>query len=88
MNTPDGLQRCRAVLLLCSIDLPVRALVSNMKSFNGEYSCCTCLDKGDNTVGASAGVRYWPSHSTCQLGTADDVERSYTDAVNNQRAVC
>lgn len=87
MSTPDGPHRCRAMLLLCSLDLPARALVSNMKAYNGEYSCCTCRDKGDNTVGASAGVRYWPYHSSCILRTADDVKKSYEDAVKDQTAV-
>lgn len=87
MSTPDGPHQCRAMLLLCSVDLPARALVSNMKLFNGEYSCCTCKDKGDNTVGASAGVRYWPYRSSCILRTADGIEQDYKDAVKDETAV-
>ena len=86
MSTPDGPHWCRAMLLLCLLDLPARALVSNMEAYNGESSCCTCYDKGDNTVGASAGVRYWPYHSSCILRTAD-VKKLYEDAVKDQTAV-
>ena len=36
----------KAKLLLCVFDLPARALVLNIKQFNGYYGCPMCLDKG------------------------------------------
>ena len=62
--TPKGLYTCREMLLACSVDLPTRALVTNMNHFNGPYSCCTCEDKGDNTVGSTLLHRVWPYSSS------------------------
>ena len=47
MKTPDGGNHTvKERLLMCSVDLPARALVLNMKQFNGRYGCCYCEDKG------------------------------------------
>ena len=35
VETSDGLCKCHAVLLLCSIDLPAQAKLLNMEFFNG-----------------------------------------------------
>ena len=43
--------------------------------------------EGDNTVGASAGVRYWPYRSSCIIRTADGVKQDYKDAVKDETAV-
>lgn len=42
-----GAVRWRAMLMLPPDDLPARALLTNMKNFNGESSCSTCLQKGE-----------------------------------------
>ena len=34
----------RAMLLTCAFDLPARALVLDMKQFNGKYACVYCED--------------------------------------------
>lgn len=52
------------MLLACSVDLPTRVLVTNMNQFNGAYSCCTCEDKGDNTLGSTPLQRVWPYSSS------------------------
>ena len=33
-------------LLTCSVDLPARSLVLNMKQYNGRYGCSFCYDEG------------------------------------------
>lgn len=80
VQTPDGTKRCRAVLLLSSLDLPARAMFCNMKAYNGQHACCTCLDEGDNTIGAHAGIRYWPYNPSCQIRTLPEVKRAYKSA--------
>ena len=80
VSTPDGIHICRGMMLTYSVDLPARALVCNMKSFNGVHSCPTCLDSGDNNVGASPMHRYWPFNSTCEIRTLESVHTAFKDA--------
>ena len=42
---PSGQMQAHAMLLHCSVDLPARALVLNMKHFNGQCGCCYCEDQ-------------------------------------------
>lgn len=87
VTTPDGVKTCRAIISVCTVDLPARALVCNMKAFNGAYSCVTCLDEGDNTIGASPMVRYWPYNASCQVRSTTDVIDAFTDATTTNTAV-
>ncbi|XP_052089237.1 uncharacterized protein LOC127725979 [Mytilus californianus] len=45
-DTSDGTILIRPKLLIVSLGLPAKAIVSNMKQFNGKSSCSLCLDKG------------------------------------------
>ena len=46
VTTPDGREiTVRAKLLLCSVDLPAKAIL-NMKQFNGQNGCSFCKDPG------------------------------------------
>ena len=38
---------CRVALICTTVDLPAKAIVSNMIQFNGYWGCCYCLQKGD-----------------------------------------
>ena len=87
VNTPDGEMICRCMLLLCTSDLQARAPIANMKGFNGEYSCFTCNDKGDNTRGATSMNRYWPYNPLCTVRSMADVISAFTEAVNDGTAV-
>lgn len=49
-ETEDGPQKCRAMLMLSPDDLPSRALLTNMKNYNGESSCSTCHQKGETVL--------------------------------------
>ena len=43
---PLGRKLAKAILLLCTVNLPARALVLNMKHFNGICGCPYCEDTG------------------------------------------
>ena len=68
------------MLLTCTVDLPARAAVCNMKGFNGAQSCTTCLDSGDNTVGSTRMHRYWPFNPNCEVRSLDSVHRTVVRA--------
>ena len=79
MRTPDGLNHVvKARLLLSSVDLPARAVVLNMKQFNGEFGCCYCEDRGVPRP-TSALHRNWPY-------LADSTARTHQSIVSNVRA--
>lgn len=52
LPTPAGIKTIRGKLLLGVFDLPAKAAVLNMKQFNGEYGCPTCLHNGTHQRGA------------------------------------
>lgn len=45
------------MILLCSVDLPAKAIVANSKQYNGKHGCNTCEDEGVKGPGPA---RYWP----------------------------
>lgn len=49
--------------MLVSVDLPARALVLNMKQFNGKYGCSICLDEGESPAGQPM-LRFYPYKDT------------------------
>lgn len=58
----SGEERIHATLLLCTVQ--AKSLVTNMKQYNGESSCSTCLDSGQ-TVGKkqpSQGMASYSKH--------------------------
>lgn len=57
--TPDGVMSAGAILIMCSVDLPARAMVLNTKQWNGAYGCAYCEDEG-TCVGGDHLHRYWP----------------------------
>lgn len=62
MLTPAGMMLAGAILLSCSVDLPARAMIMNMKQFNGMYGCVYCEDQG-TVVGSDHLHRYWPQQT-------------------------
>ena len=63
VNTPDGVLQARAALLLCSMDLPARAYVINMKKYNGRCSCLFCYHPGV-TAPTNHLHRFWPERTS------------------------
>lgn len=74
VNTPAGDMTSRAILLNASVDLPARAMISNMKQWNGAHGCLYCEDQG-TTVGGDHLHRYWPYR--------DAVSRSHASLLRN-----
>ena len=60
VEMPIGVMHSRAILLLGSMDLPARAIVANMKHFNGKYGCLYCLNAGQTAPGNHL-HRFWPN---------------------------
>ena len=91
VHTPDGEHRCRGMILTCTVDLPARAAVCNMKGFNGSYSCATRLDSGDNTIGESrmhaCMHRYWLFNLSCEIRNVDGVQSAFVKASQTGEAV-
>ena len=46
VDTPHGPVIAKAMLLMCTLDLPAKAIVMNMKQFNGQHGCTYCEDEG------------------------------------------
>ena len=46
VETPAGQLTCRVAMLMSAVDLPARAIMANMKQFNGHYSCSWCEIEG------------------------------------------
>ena len=89
VTTADGLTvTAKAMLLLCSADMPARAIITNMKLFNGEHGCSTCEDPGDNKSGPSALNRLWPFQEVNVIRTKQMVYTAITKATEQKQAVC
>ena len=66
VNTPDGVMKAHAIILICSIDLPAQAKVLNMKQYNGKFACPMCEDEGVPRPRAPM-IRNWPFNPSSTL---------------------
>ena len=73
------------MLLLCSTDLPARAVVTNMKAYNGKYSCTSCEDSGEE--GSNPLHRVWPFNAESTTRNKATVMKAVCDAVQQQTSV-
>lgn len=78
MTIPGGATiMAKARMLMCSVDLPAKAIVLNAKQFNGRYGCTYCEDKG--VARASSHLhRDWLYTQQCTL-------RSHAGIIQNAR---
>jgi len=89
--SPDVQQhfKCHAMLLCGTCDLPAKALVYNMKQFNGEFGCPHCLQKGEQISLDSGGtVRIYPyiqGNPTDPLRTGDQTEKHARKATDERK---
>ena len=74
---PLGRKLAKAILLLCTVNLPARALVLNMKHFNGICGCPYCEDTGQTGPPLH---RFWPF-------TGSMVLRTYHSVMDNVKKV-
>ena len=75
----------RAILLTCSVDLPARAMLTNMKQWNGAYGCLYCEEKG-TTIGCDHLHRYWP-YKDATLRTQTSLFRNAEVAITTASTV-
>ena len=84
--TSDGNFMSCAIAMLCSADMPARALISNMKAFNGSYACSTCEDEG-TTVPGNKLHRIWPFSGSNILRTRDRIYSAVVTSVQHGQSV-
>lgn len=77
VSTPDGTKVIKAAIIGISCDLPARALVLNMRQFNGKNGCHLCEDDGKNPPESNL-VRYWPY-------SGEPVPRTRASLIENSR---
>ena len=86
VRTPAGLLRCHTVLLLASVDLPARALLLNMKQYNGKFSCCYCEEEG--VPRASSHLhRNWPYHQHVSVRTQSSMRQNARETIDRHMSV-
>lgn len=73
--------------MLSSADLPGKALMANMKQYNGEQGCSVCEDKG-KTVGTGGLHRIWPYTTNMVLRTHKAVVESVRKVIQTGKPVC
>lgn len=76
-----------AILLLCSVDLPARAIVTNMKQWNGLHGCLYCEDQGV-ILGTDHLHRFWPQQNSSILRSRSSLLRNAEMAARTGTAVC
>lgn len=87
VHTPVGTMRAGAILLTCTVDLPARAMLINMKQFNGIHGCLYCEDEG-TVLGADHLHRYWPQQSTSVQRSHASLLRNAEEATRTGTTVC
>ena len=80
----------RAMLLCGTCDLPAKAVVLNMKQYNGEYGCSHCLQTGKrlklDTGGTVHVYPYIPSNPTGPKRTEEETKMHTREAVSVAKA--
>lgn len=84
VSTSDRVFKARAAVLLCSVDLRARALVSNTKQYNGQYGCLYCESPGQAREQAPA-IRDWPYEEDITMRSHDSIKRNALMAVRRAR---
>ena len=86
IKTPCGEMTSKARLLLCSVDLPARASMLNMKLYNGKHACAYCEFEGVPRA-SSHMHRNWPYETSSQRRTHDSFIRNAMEATRKKDAV-
>jgi hypothetical protein len=90
INLSQGVEvkdrRVRVALVAASCDLPARALVLNMRQFNGRHGCHLCEDEGQTSAGNPL-FRWWPPSSTQKLRTKKSLTEDSIKATTNDEVV-
>ena len=84
--TPAGKLLVKAHLLAVTVDLPAKAMVANMKQFNGKFGCSFCMDEGESRPNCPM-HRFWPFKEHSLLRTHQSYKEDVMEAVRSKNAV-
>lgn len=59
-------------MVAVSCDLPARAIVLNMRQFNGKHGCHLCEDPGENSP-VNPMLRWWPFNGDAVLRSKESL---------------
>lgn len=76
----------KAHLILCSVDLPAQAIITNMKQFNGAFGCGYCEQEG-NARPECPGQRNWPMVSGAPRRTHESLLANASEATSTNSPV-
>lgn len=76
----------KAHLIAVTADLPARAMIANMKQFNGKFGCSFCLDEGESRPNCPM-HRFWPYKESSELRTHQSYIDNLTEAVQSNKTV-
>ena len=86
VETQAGSRCVKAAIVVFTCDLPARALLLNMRQFNGASSCHLCEDVGktspDNPL-----FRWWPYGTTSVLRSKQSLIDAAVKATGQNEAV-
>ena len=85
--TPDGTQKMRCMLLMTALDPPARALVFNMKQFNGRFGSLFCYSEGTSKA-ANPLHRFWPPSDATAMRTHQSMIQNAQEVSSSVTAVC
>ena len=66
VSTPNGVRSCKAAIVMSTVDLPAKAIMLNMKQFNGKHGCSHCEYEGVPRLGMAM-IRDWPYREDAML---------------------
>lgn len=87
MNSPTEVMTSRARLIMCSVDLPARALLLNMRQYNGQHGCVYYEDDGTPRLSSHL-HRNWPYTSDPVPHIHAKMLEDADKAVSDGEAVC
>jgi hypothetical protein len=86
VSTVSGAKKVKAAMVVVSCDLPARALVLNMRQFNGQHGCHLCEDPGENSH-VNPMLRWWPYNEGPVLRTKTSLLKNALDVAVQDKIV-
>ena len=82
VSTSGGKRKIKAAIVTVSCDLPARAMVLNMKQFNGQHGCHLCEDEGNN-LATNPMLRWWPPNTNQILRSRESFLKNCLEATSD-----
>lgn len=86
ISTSSGPKTVKAAIIMFSCDLPARAMILNMRQFNGKHGCHLCDDEGQ-TAASNPLLRWWPYKYPRRMRTKNDILQSSAQATTSGEIV-